>query len=376
MYSYTNKTARIVAETVDSIGKVFFKKRPLIIARRDTSIKILIVKLDQIGDCFLSLPIFEYLKKIFPQASIDVICQDVSAQVFQGSPFINNILIFNYPRMYRGDVPANTRDFLSLIRTIRMEKYDISIDLRGEPFAALLIFLSGAWDRIGFEKEEMGGFFYTTRLNYDRNEHETKRYEKIVSLFDGITTVWRPHIYLTKDEVSKGETMIAGFSTGTYIAVHPGAGFDYNRWPKERFVGVIKTIMEHSDLDVVLLGGKGDAAAGDYIEDALRGDRLKNKIGQLSLRESYFVISHAKAFLGNDSVLAHFAGALDVPTIDLMNAAVNEERWRPLGEKSMVIKGKASGHECKYGACPYPCPNMEAIAINDVYRKLESIIIS
>jgi lipopolysaccharide heptosyltransferase II len=358
---------------MDAVGRLFFRKRKFN-PKRDDLKRILVIKLDQIGDCFLSVPLFEYLRELFPQADIDVVCQESSAPIFENNPFINDILIFNYPRMYRGKVPAKRRDFSSLIRTVRRKKYDLSIDLRGEPFAALLGFLSGASDRIGFEKEEVGGFFYTQPLSYDRNAHETERYKKIISLLNRSVAVWRPRIYLTDKEIINGEKLVALLSGREYVAVSPGAGVPYKMWPEEKFTEIIRATLKDYGFDVVLLGGKGERRISDDITENVKDGRLKSEIGELSLRESYFMISRAKAFLGNDSVLAHFAGALDIPTVDLMNSVIDENRWHPLGGNVTVILGRKSDHRCRYEHCPYPCPNMQAIGIGEVYGKWDSIL--
>ncbi len=372
-YAYTNRYIRLIARTVDTVGKIFFKEKALAV-RRGAPTMILVTKLDQLGDCFLITPIFECLKSIFPQAKIDVVCQRDAKVIFENNPFVRDIIGFNYPRLYRGKMPASMKDFLSLIRMVRKKKYNLTIDLRGEPFAALLGFLSGARDRIGFEKEEVGEFLYTRRIGYDRAAHEAERFKKVIFSLGGSVDAWKPCIYLTDEEKATGEKFIRASSSGGYVVVHPGSGSPWKIWPKERFAEIIRLTLEEYPFDVILLGGKDEKDIGDYITSAVHNERLKNSAGQWSLRESYFVISRAKAFLGNDSSLAHFAGALDIPSVDLMNAAANTNRWRALGTNTIVILKKEPGHHCGYGACPYPCPNMQAIEVEEVRKKWKSVL--
>lgn len=372
-YAYKNKFLQWAAFLADAVFGIFFRKRPFTVPS-GAPIKIVVVKLDQLGDCFLSAPVFEHLKGICPQASIDVVCQDNAAPIFENNPFVSGIVPFNYPRMYRGKAPAGMGETFSLIRTLRRKKYDVFIDLRGEPFVAFLGFLSGARNRIGFEKEEVGGFFYTQPLRYDRGAHETERYEKVVASLGGNVVAWKPRIYLTDAEIKSGEQAIDGMPREGYVVVHPGAGVPYKIWPKENFADIIRSMLKDYHFDIVLLGGAGEKDTGEYIEGIAKNQRVKNKIGQWSLRESYFAISRARAFLGNDSALAHFAGALDVPTIDLMNAAVDRDRWRPIGTNSIVISENEKGHRCGYDHCPYPCPNMQAIKTDEVYEKWRLMI--
>src|SRR6185436_14178931 len=73
--------------------------------------KILLIRLDEIGDMVTTLPVFDQLKKKFPDAEITVWCLPLTAQLLKYIPSIGKIVF-----------DANQLN----------EKYDLVIDLRGD----------------------------------------------------------------------------------------------------------------------------------------------------------------------------------------------------------------------------------------------------
>ena len=96
--------------------------------------KILLIKLRAIGDIILSTPVIENLRLEYPQAKIDVLVEKFAMPVLESNPFINKILVFD----------KKIDSSFGLIKKVRNEKYDLVIDLFGNPRTALITFLSGA----------------------------------------------------------------------------------------------------------------------------------------------------------------------------------------------------------------------------------------
>ncbi len=181
-YAYNNRIVRSLAHIIDAAGGALFSPRSGEQAiDREKIRKIVILKLDHLGDCFLMTPFLRYLADGFPSADIDVVCQDVVKPIFEQNPYIRNIITFNYSRSWRGvGKRASFWDAVGLIKRLKKENYELAIDPRGVLFAGMAIYLAKVPYRLGFEKEEAGGFFYTHPLSYCREEHETERYKMLL----------------------------------------------------------------------------------------------------------------------------------------------------------------------------------------------------
>ncbi|MBI4683840.1 MAG: glycosyltransferase family 9 protein [Nitrospirae bacterium] len=337
--------------------------------------KILVVKLDHLGDCFLMNPIFKCLNERFPDAVIDVLCLELTSPIFEKNPYIRKVISFNYFRNCReSGRKASLRETFTLSRTLRKEDYDVFIDARGEPFISLLGFLIGAKYRLGFGKEEILGFLYTHPLSCNPHEHEIAKYKIVLDALGVAVNMWEPKIYISENEKLNAQQLLKEFSGKGIIAFHIGAGLPYKMWPIEKFIDFILKLLEHYNYEVILLGGESNRQFSIKIIEKVKSKKVKDLSGRLSIRESYYFLSKTDIFIGNDSVLAHFAGSLNIPTIELMNSAVEQRRWQAIGQRVYVLSGFDKNHKCRLDKCHYPCQNMQAISVEDVFSVFSEIV--
>ena len=90
--------------------------------------KILVIKPAAIGDVLLCTPVVENLRIDFPDAEIIFLTQKYCKEALTGNPNINRILTY--------DLALDSG--WCLIRNIRKQKYDLVIDLFGNPRTALI----------------------------------------------------------------------------------------------------------------------------------------------------------------------------------------------------------------------------------------------
>jgi ADP-heptose:LPS heptosyltransferase len=101
-------------------------------------VKILLVRLRQIGDVVFTTPTFAALKDRFPSASITYLVEPAAAPVVVGNAHLADVVIA--PRA--GGIGGLLRD-LALGRQLARQRFDIAIDFHGGPRASLLTWLSG-----------------------------------------------------------------------------------------------------------------------------------------------------------------------------------------------------------------------------------------
>lgn len=94
--------------------------------------------------------------------------------------------------------------------------------------------------------------------------------------------------------------------TGNYIVFHNSSGNEAKNYPYfQEVVDIIQPYLKERGIDIIQLGTPNDKKIfGAY-----------NYCGATDIRQSAFLISRAKLVVGNDSMLVHMAGGLDVPVV-------------------------------------------------------------
>ena len=108
---------------------------------------ILVIQLRRLGDILLTTPVLARLRKRFPKARIDFLCEPAGRAVLENNPNIDRL------RLYDRFRPAGE------IRDVRREGYDAVLDFMNNPRSALLTGLSGARWRVGFAIGVRRAFF-------------------------------------------------------------------------------------------------------------------------------------------------------------------------------------------------------------------------
>ncbi len=108
------------------------------------------------------------------------------------------------------------------------------------------------------------------------------------------------------------------------------------RWPEERWVAVVKTVLEDlPEAWTLLLGAPQEAPAVEVLRQACGDQRVRNAAHDLGLRRLFALTTLAHSCVSLDSGPAHVAAACGCPVVVLMGMA-DPRRNRPLGGAGKV----------------------------------------
>ena len=360
-YAYQSPVLRLIARIVDRLGAAAYRPGQAV---PDRAQRAVMFRLDQIGDAFYCTPLLDRLAERFPGIRVDVVTTARCAPVFENHPALGRIIVYDYPRFARGGHADGIGRLVSLARELRTARYDIAVDPRGEPLVALLAAFSGAPVRAGLAGEEVLSFLYTHPVRFDPASPAWHRFRGILRALGGDAPEWTPRMALTDPEIAAARERAAGL--GRFVGFHLGAGVPSKRWPVERFAALAGRARARG-LSVAVFGTGAEKPLADELA-ALAG-QVTDLSGKLSLRETYALLAHAEAFVGNDSAVVHLAGPLGIPAIHLMGAA-SPASAVALGTGVVRVVGNDPAHRCLTDQCPYPCPHMEAITVDAVAQRL------
>ena len=110
--------------------------------------RLLIRSTNWIGDAIMTTPAIRAIRKGFPDARIFILVKPWVAPVFENSPHIDNLIIYDEDGRHKGNVGK-----LRLAKDLRRYGFDAAILLQNAFEAALITFLSGIPVRIGYNTD-------------------------------------------------------------------------------------------------------------------------------------------------------------------------------------------------------------------------------
>lgn len=341
-------------------------RRPLDLSRDEVASairKVLVVRLDAIGDVLLSEPALEVLRNRFPRARIDLVANPDSAAVLEGTMAVDRIIAYRAPwhAVWRGAPVAWHREagrLLGLTAALWREAYDVGFELRGD--ARDIAFLAAAAPRslAGSSFRGAGGL-----LDYDvpqgSGAHQVDLAVAVAAA--GMREPPRarpPRVHPTPGARARAERLLAAeHAQRSPIALHLGAGFPSKCLPVETFASVVHQLAgEVENLLFVVVGTSGERRLGDQLGLLVPEAAVLNLAGDLTLLETAAVLGRCRLFVGNDSAPMHLAAAAGTPVVTFFGPS---EPWKfhPYGVPYRLLE--VSGLDCRpcdYVHCVWPPP--------------------
>jgi ADP-heptose:LPS heptosyltransferase len=94
--------------------------------------RILVIKLDHLGDVLLATPVFSNLRRAYPNAELHALTGAWSRVVLEKHPDVNNVVEYNSPAFCRTGQPTSLRETFNLYRQLRRQKYGLIVELRSD----------------------------------------------------------------------------------------------------------------------------------------------------------------------------------------------------------------------------------------------------
>jgi len=148
--------------------------------RPENPVKILAIQFKSLGDTVLLIPALQSIRNQYPNGELHVLVPNTAAPLLFGQRGLTKVWPMQRPRGH-----ASFKQSWPLIRSLRAERFDRSVDFSGNDRGAILSFLCGARERLGLDSR--GGFLgrrfcYTQRIApAPRTLHETLRLANLLS---------------------------------------------------------------------------------------------------------------------------------------------------------------------------------------------------
>lgn len=350
--------------------------------------RILVVKLDHIGDFVTALRPIRRLRTLFPHAHITVLAGPASRALVALEPCIDAFIPFAFfhARSQMGEQSLTKDDYSELAKQLRPSRFDLAVDLRKHVSTRDVLKHTGARFLAGFDYQ--GQFpFLDIALDWDGDRTLQRKRNHIVDDLMGLVNaighaaesdrvIMQPGpVAMTMGELPDG---IQGLFAKRVVAIHPGAGNITKQWPEEHFSALIDLLIERNDVNVLLIGGLDEVEVADkLLELGQRPDAMGSMAGKTSLADLPGLLKNCVLYIGNDSGPKHIAAAIGIPTIGIHSGVVDPVEWGPIGPNAVALRRNMTCSPCylaKAEDCPRSLACLRFLEPNLVYETADLLL--
>jgi ADP-heptose:LPS heptosyltransferase len=302
--------------------------------------RVLLLRLERIGDLLMVLDSIHDARADWPDAQIDLAVGSWNEPIARLIPGVSNVLAADAPWLARGGAASWPR-LIATARRWRARRYDLVVNFEPDIRSNFLAWLTRAPARVGYGTGG-GGAFLTEALAYEPSHHVAANARTLVAYAAG--RMHEPHDARTgsaaltppADAIARATEMIAD-AARPLVGVHASGGRLSKQWHLERFAAVARRLAADRGATIVLTGSPADRPMVDEVASALGGVRVIRSDGALDLPSLASLLGQLDVLITSDTGPMHLAAAMGTPVVALFGPS-DPKRYGPRAAVERVVR--------------------------------------
>lgn len=339
-----------------------------------TPTKILLLRLDHMGDVLMATPAMIALRRSFPKARIYVAVKKNNCPLISLPGVVDEIVpLTPWWTVSPGEERDSWPSLWRKIRGLRRESFDLGIDFKGDMRNILLLFLAGSRRRLSYGIRG-GGFLLTKTVKYlSGPRHEVDRNLDFIRALVGEIDRMPPRYQIGPEEEREVKIKFEKiFTPGEkLIGIHPGANSSSKIWPAAYFAKLIDKIKEEGLGRVIIFAGPKEKEILRALKLSLKSAPLL--LDNLSLKDLAAFFKELDLFIGNDSGPFHLAEAVGTTVVTIFGSTFSDIVG-PVSPESEVVKSRRFCAPCRRPGERERCVRNDClrdISVEEVYEVIQ-----
>ena len=348
--------------------------------------KILLLRMERIGDLLMTVPAIMALHARAPGAEIHLVVGSWNEPLARLIPGVTRIETLDPGWLARDAQGTTTLELIRRTATWRTSRFDLAVNFEPDIRTNGLLALSGAPHRVGFHSGG-GGAFLTRALPYDTTAHTAANALRLVdaTLPGDIGQVGDNGVpeaaCLEVPDVARQEMATRLAHAGpVVIGINPSGGRRLKQWDPDRFAQVATRLARAHHATVVLVGAPEDRPLVNAVMAAVPEDvRVVDLAGQLDLVGLAALCERLTLLITGDTGPMHLAAAVGTPIVAIFGPS-DPRRYAPLAPKVRVVRAELWCSPCnRIRMPPTRCRDrlpdcLAALDADDVCRAAEELL--
>ena len=295
--------------------------------------KIFLLMCHWIGDTFWDMQVIPEVKKIYPDAELWAGIKPFSKDLLYDLIDEDKTIILQNVTSDRHREKFSLPCYINELKKVRVEKFDIAVDLTLNRYSAIFLALAGIKQKIGLDIHKFSFLYNKKGRRFDDKKHLSERPWETLKVINSETQKpqwpFPPKTPISQNEI-ENKTLIKLDEKTALLS--PGSGWPEKQWPLEAFAVCGNFLMDNG-YKIIISGTEKERHLCERLNAML------NKKGSIFIEElSFFValISHIKLAITNDSGPAHLLAASGIRTVAIF-LVTGENRCGPIGKNVIII---------------------------------------
>lgn len=328
--------------------------------------RIIISRIDKIGDVVLTLPVAGYLKKIYPNCFIIFLCNSYTRPILETCEHIDKIVEWDKIKTY---------SFRKQVKFFKRLNANTIIHVYPNKKISLLAKLAKIKNRVGTSHRWYNNLTCNKLVNLGRKNSNKHEVELNLEL---LKPILKNNNLPSQEEISTlyGLTKVSPIPERLYkiidrtkfnLIIHPKSKGSAREWGLSNYAELLK-ILPNDKFNIIVAGTKSEAEQMEYFLKVYQ-NKIIDLTGKISLSEYISIINEADGLLACSTGPLHIAAALGRHAIGLYSPMrpIFPQRWKPIGINAYYFVLDKECNLCKNLSY---CECIESIKPQWVYEKL------
>lgn len=300
--------------------------------------RILLLRLERIGDLVMALPAIRDVRALAPSARIDLIVGSWNASLARAVPVVDTVETLDAGWLAREPTGQGLGSMLHTASRWRSRQYDLAINFEPDIRSNLLLAAAGARRTAGWASGG-GGPLLDLALDFHTSAHATVNARRLVSAAFGRKPpdIGRPLLAIPESAAAAAAARLRPVLGRPLVGVHVSGGRAIKQWPPDRFAAVAAGLADARRAAIVATGAPGDRELVDRFKTALGDRTVVDVCGSDDLLLSAAVLARLDILVTGDTGPMHLAWAVDTPVVAVFGPS-DPIRYATAGPLDRVIR--------------------------------------
>jgi len=323
--------------------------------------RVLVVRLDNLGDVLLMTPAIHALRRSLPAVEITLLASAVGAQAGLLNPDIDDVIVYESPLVDPWQrLPHDSRREKNMILLLKECCFDGAIIFTSFRQSALptayLCYLADVPLRAAASVDGCGSLLTTRYRPALPMRHEVEHALDLVGALGLRTDELDMVLQIPEDARMKMECLRARLAYDhPLIIVHPGCSMPARTYPWELYAAAVDQLIMRIGATVIFTGTDDERELVERIRARMLpacAAQTTSLTGELSFGELCALVSVADLTITNNTGPMHVSAVVKTPVVALFALTNPPQQWHPWRVRHRLLYQKVPCQLCYSRVCP------------------------